>query len=175
MSSFRTQQVLKEKLDVDVTIGWINEIKAQFKEDARKEYYRLLTDNFAYKHLTMQVMQQLHEIIKQQWDIVNNHKGKNDLIALNALSEVKESVLRVSEFYKYLPEVETNLFNLRRNREYNDNYISISGSGGNSSNSKIEDLDNIDIDKEPSLTEVEKEQLRNGLSLLLVEIPRLVS
>jgi hypothetical protein len=175
MSSFRTQQVLKEKLDVDVTIGWINEIKAQFKEEARKEYYRLLTDNFAYKHLTMQVMQQLHEIIKQQWDIVNNHKGKNDLIALNALSEVKESVLRVSEFYKYLPEVETNLFNLRRNREYNDNYISISGSGGNSSNSKIEDLDNIDIDKEPSLTEVEKEQLRNGLSLLLVEIPRLVS
>lgn len=175
MSSFRTQQVLKEKLDVDVTIGWINEIKAQFKEDARKEYYRLLTDNFAYKYLTMQVIQQLHEIIKQQWDIVNNHKGKNDLIALKALSEVKESVLRVSEFYKYLPEVETNLFNLRRNREYNDNYISISGSGGNSSNSKIEDLDNIDIDKEPSLTEVEKEQLRNGLSLLLVEIPRLVS
>lgn len=175
MSSFRTQQVLKEKLDVDVTIGWINEIKAQFKEDARKEYYRLLTDNFAYKHLTMQVMQQLHEIIKQQWDIVNNHKGKNDLIVLKALSEVKESVLRVSEFYKYLPEVETNLFSLRRNREYNDNYISISGSGGNSSNSKIEDLDNIDIDKEPSLTEVEKEQLRNGLSLLLVEIPRLVS
>lgn len=175
MSSFRTQQVLKEKLDVDVTIGWINEIKAQFKEDARKEYYRLLTDNFAYMYLTMQVIQQLHEIIKQQWDIVNNHKGKNDLIALKALSEVKESVLRVSEFYKYLPEVETNLFNLRRNREYNDNYISISGSGGNSSNSKIEDLDNIDIDKEPSLTEVEKEQLRNGLSLLLVEIPRLVS
>jgi hypothetical protein len=167
MSSFRTQQVLKEKLDVDVTIGWINEIKAQFKEEARKEYYRLLTDNFAYKHLTMQVMQQLHEIIKQQWDIVNNHKGKNDLIALKALSEVKESVLRVSEFYKYLPEVETNLFSLRRNREYNDNYISISGSGGNSSNSKIEDLDNIDIDKEPSLTEVEKEQLRNGTIIIV--------
>src|SRR5918996_4150530 len=91
MSTFQTQQVLKEKLDVDVTINWINRIKAQFKEDARREYYHLLTDNFAYKYLTMQVMHQLHEIIKQQWDIVNGHKGKNDLLTLKALSEVRES------------------------------------------------------------------------------------
>lgn len=41
----------------------------------------------------MEVMQQLHEIIKQQCDIANTNKGKDDLIALKALSEVKESVL----------------------------------------------------------------------------------
>lgn len=93
MSSFQTQQVLKEKLDVNLTISWINRIKAGFKEDARREYYHLLTDNFAYKYLIMEVMQQLHEIIKQQWDIANTNKGKDDLIALKALSEVKESVL----------------------------------------------------------------------------------
>jgi hypothetical protein len=42
MTSFQTQLVLKDKLQVDVTTGWINKIKAQFKEDSRREYYRLL-------------------------------------------------------------------------------------------------------------------------------------
>jgi hypothetical protein len=63
----------------------------------------------------MEVMHQLHEITKQKWDIVNAHKGKggSDLIALKALSEVRESVLRVPEFYKFLPEVENNVFRLQ--------------------------------------------------------------
>ena len=167
MSSFQTQQVLKEKLDVELGIAWINKIKAGFKEDARKEYYHLLTDTFAYKYLTMQVMQQLHEIIKQQWDIANTHKGKNDLIALKALSEVKESVLRVSEFYKYLPEVENNLFSLKVNhKSSNDNdwMFSVSGNG---KRKQLEDLDNIDIEKEHTLSEAEKELLRTGKAVIV--------
>ena len=63
----------------------------------------------------MEVMQQMHEIIRQQWDIANAHRGKDDLIVLKALSEVRQSVLRVSDFYKFLPEVENNLFVLRVN------------------------------------------------------------
>jgi len=66
----KTQQVLKEKLDVNVSTGWINKIKAEFREDARKEYYRLLTDNFSYKYLTMEVMLHMHEIIKQQREML---------------------------------------------------------------------------------------------------------
>jgi hypothetical protein len=163
MSSFQTQQVLKEKLDVNVTTGWINKIKAQFKEDARREYYRLLTDNFAYKYLTMEIMLQMHEIIKQQWDIANTHKGKggnnNDLIALKALSEVRESVLRVSDFYKFLPEVENNLLTLRVSHNNSNNY--------SSSNSRSEDFDKIDIDKEDSLSEAEKELLRKGTATIV--------
>jgi hypothetical protein len=169
MFSFQTQQVLKDKLDVHVTISWINRIKTDFKEDARREYYHLLTDNFAYKYLTMEVMQQLHEIIKQQWDIANNNKGKSDLIALKAYSELRESVLRVSEFYKYLPEVENNLFSLKRNHKdlneslYLRNFETDNGND-NTSNSKYQDINSetFDLNKEPSLTEDEKEQIRNG-------------
>ena len=64
MSSYETQQVLKEKLDANLTVSWINKLKAEFREDARKQYFQLLTDNFSYKYLTMEVMQQLHEIVK---------------------------------------------------------------------------------------------------------------
>ena len=167
MSSFQTQQVLKEKLDVDLGIAWINKIKAGFKEDARKEYYHLLTDNFAYKYLTMEVMQQLHEIIRQQWDIANAYKGKNDLIALKALSEVKESVLRVSEFYKFLPEVENNLFALKVNHKNSNENDWILNVNNNNGNSKFEDLDKIDIDKEPGLSEEDKELLRSGKAMII--------
>ena len=167
MSSFQTQQVLKEKLDVDLGIAWINKIKAGFKEDARKEYYHLLTDNFAYKYLTMEVMQQLHEIIRQQWDIANAYKGKNDLIALKALSEVKESVLRFSEFYKLLPEVENNLFALKVNHKNSNENDWIFNVNNNNGNSKFEDLDKIDIDKEPGLSEEDKELLRSGKAMII--------
>ncbi|HEY7573499.1 MAG TPA: hypothetical protein VH796_19230 [Nitrososphaeraceae archaeon] len=161
MSSYQTQQVLKGKLDANLTVSWINKIKAEFREDARKQYYNLLTDNFAYKYLTMEVMQQMHEIIKQQWDIANAHKDKNDLITLKALSEVRESVLRVSEFYKFLPDVETNLFKLQINDHNNQNNIY------NNSNSNHEDFDNLDIDKESSLTSEEKDQIRNGKAMII--------
>lgn len=172
MTAFQTQQVLKEKLDIgDMTISWINKIKAQFKEDARREYYRLLTDNFAYKYLTMEAIQQLHEVIKQQWDIANTHKGKgnanDDLIALKALSEVRESVSRVSEFYKLLPEVESNFGALRNNHEHSSikdrDYF-------NRYYDKLpqnEDIDNINIEKEPGLSEAEKELLRKGKAMII--------
>jgi hypothetical protein len=165
MSTFQTQQVLKEKLDVDVTINWINRIKAQFKEDARREYYHLLTDNFAYKYLTMQVMHQLHEIIKQQWDIVNGHKGKNDLLTLKALSEVRESTLCISEFYKYLPEVENNLFSLKVNHKNNNESEWMFPYDDSNDKGKVEereDFNKIDIEKDPRLNEEERELLRSG-------------
>jgi hypothetical protein len=166
MSSFQTQQILKEKLDISVTISWINKIKAGFKEDARKEYYHLLTDNFAYKYLTMQVIQQLHEIIRQQWDIADSHKSKNDLIALKALSEVKNSVLCVSEFCKFLPEVENNLFSLKVNhKNSNDSdwmFAFVDNGNGKNNNGRFEDFSKIDIDKEPSLTEEERELIRRS-------------
>lgn len=177
MSSLQTQQILKEKLDVDLGIAWINKIKAQFKEDARKEYYHLLKDDFSYKHLQMEVMHQLHEITKQQWDTVNAHKGKggSDLIALKALSEVRESVLRVSVFYKFLPEVENNVFRLRVNHKSNNenNWMFSSGTGIIDGKSKSEDFNNIDIDKEPSLSEEDKELLRaiGNLTVFRKEIP----
>ena len=161
MSSYETQQVLKEKLDANLTVSWINKLKAEFREDARKQYFQLLTDNFSYKYLTMEVMQQLHEIVKEQWDIANAHKDKNDLIALKALSEVRESVLHVSEFYKLLPEVETNLFKLQINNHDNQNSIY------NNSNSNHEDFDILDINKENSLTSEEKEKLRNGKAMII--------
>ncbi len=161
MSSYQTQQVLKEKLDTNLTVSWINKIKAEFKEDARKQYYNLLTDDFSYKYLTLEIMQQIHELIKQQWDIANTHKGKNDLIVLKALSEVRESILRVSEFYKLLPEVEANLFRLQINNHNNQNNIY------NNSNSNHEDFDNLDVDKENSLTNEDKELLRNGKATII--------
>ncbi|HEY7080519.1 MAG TPA: hypothetical protein VH500_12505 [Nitrososphaeraceae archaeon] len=161
MSSYQTQQVLKEKLDTNLTVSWINKIKAEFRADARKQYYHLLTDKFAYKYLTMEVMQQMHEIIRQQWDIANTHKGKNDLIALKALSDARESVLRVSEFYKLLPEVETNLFKLQVNNHNTQTNIY------NNSNSNHEDFDNLDFDKENSLTNEDKELLRNGKAMII--------
>ena len=161
MSSYQTQLVLKEKIDVNLTVSWINKIKAEFREDARKQYYNLLTDNFSYKYLTMEAMQQMHELIRQQWEIANAHKGKNDLIALKTLSEVRESVLRVSEFYKLLPEVESNLFKLRINNHDNQNSIY------SNNNKNYEDFDNLDIEKEDSLTNEEKELLRNGKAMIV--------
>lgn len=109
----------------------------------------------------MEVMQQMHELIKQQWDIANANKGKNDLIVLKALSEVRESVLRVSEFYKLLPEVETDLFKLQINNHDNQNSIY------NNNNKNYEDFNNIEIDKEDCLTSEEKEQLRTGKAMVI--------
>jgi hypothetical protein len=115
----------------------------------------------------MEVMQQLHEIIRQQWDIANAYKGKNDLIALKALSEVKESVLRFSEFYKLLPEVENNLFALKVNHKNSNENDWILNVNNNNGNSKFEDLDKIDIDKEPGLSEEDKELLRSGKAMII--------
>jgi hypothetical protein len=110
----------------------------------------------------MEVMQQMHEIIRQQWDIANAHRGKDDLIVLKALSEVRESVLRVSDFYRFLPEVKNNLFVLRVNHKNNNNSSSMiigCGSGG-SSYTRNDPFDIKNIEKE--LSEEDKELLRKG-------------
>jgi hypothetical protein len=110
----------------------------------------------------MEVMQQMHEIIRQQWDIANAHRGKDDLIVLKALSEVRESVLRVSDFYRFLPEVKNNLFVLLVNHKNNNNSSSMiigCGSGG-SSYTRNDPFDIKNIEKE--LSEEDKELLRKG-------------
>jgi hypothetical protein len=168
MTAFQIQQILKEKLDVDLGIAWINRIKAGFREDTRREYYSLLKDDFSYKHLQMEVMHQLHELIRQGMEIANNNKGKNDLIALKALSEVRESVIKVSECYKSLPEVESNLITLKVNHKHNNEYDKESDpQAWLHNNDDHEDFENLDLDKEPSLTEEEKEKIRTGYLMIV--------
>lgn len=102
------QQIALDKLGIQVTENWIGRIKRGLRKESEAEFKKLVSDNFAYKYQYMQRIKEFEEIQRMQWEIAKKKEPLTnaDLIRLKCLSELKESIISMSNLYEVLPAID---------------------------------------------------------------------
>ena len=97
-----TQNYIKSKMNIDVSIEWISKTKARLRKECKKRMEYLKKDDFGYTYEYFEIIHQIDQQHKQLWKIFNENKDR-PLIQIKCLSELRDNTITLSNLYDVLP------------------------------------------------------------------------
>ena len=97
-----TQNYIKSKMNIDVSVEWISKTKAKLKQEAKDILLFLKKDKHAYNILFWENIEEIRLYQKHLWKIYHNNIKRPE-IQLRCIYELKQNTILLSNFHELLP------------------------------------------------------------------------
>jgi hypothetical protein len=95
-------QYVKDKLGMEIGADHFNHVRAQLKQDVKKNLKHLQKDRFAYMREFFDRIQEIRFIQKRLWRMIEENPDK-PILQKSCLSELHQSTITLCSLYDSLP------------------------------------------------------------------------
>ena len=95
-------QYVKDKLDSEIGANHFNHVRAQLRQDVKKNLKHLQKDRFAYIREFFERIEEIRIIQRRLWKLIGDNPDK-PILQKSCLSELHQSTITLCNLYDVLP------------------------------------------------------------------------